>query len=71
MKNILPAFLAAAVGAIGFHAYYLSLDRAARCGWDTQLGRPTSDACRMTAEPALYDRDAREKLNDLVGNALR
>lgn len=71
MKNTVPILLAAAIGALGFHAYYLSLDRLDRCRWDNRIGVERSDACRLPPEPASYDRAGRAKLDALINDVAR
>ncbi|WP_129586145.1 hypothetical protein [Sphingomonas montana] len=60
------AIVAALIGAVGFHLYYLSMERDMRCAWDQRVGWESSDACRMPAAPAQYDRSARQRMNDLI-----
>jgi hypothetical protein len=66
MKIFVTVLLAALIGAVGFHLYYLSASRDERCTWDHRVGWRSSDACRMHAVPAQYDRAAQKKLDALI-----
>ncbi|GGE72332.1 hypothetical protein [Sphingomonas prati] len=66
MKTFVTVLLAALIGAVGFHLYYLSASRDERCTIDHRFGWRSSDACRMHAAPAQYDRDAQKRLDALI-----
>jgi hypothetical protein len=67
MRTLLVFAVGLLIGAAGFHAYYRSLDDAARCGWDHPLDDGGKRRCGA-GEVGGYSKRARGQLNQLIDN---
>jgi hypothetical protein len=55
------------IGAVAFHAYYLSAAPAKRCAWDHPFDDHRRAACVAAGLPG-YTKAARRELDELVGD---
>ena len=71
LRSLVVLAVGAVLGAVLFHAYYVGLDPAARCGWDHPFDDRARALCHepapTTAAPS-YGRKARRDLDGLIAN---
>jgi hypothetical protein len=68
MRTLIIFLLGLFLGAALFHLYYLEQAPAGRCRWDHPLDHAARSDCEAHATFKGYARDAREKLDSLIGN---
>ena len=68
MRILLVFILGLLIGAAGFHAYYVRLAPADRCGWDHPFSDGAREVCRERRTQGGYDAAARRALDTLIEN---
>jgi hypothetical protein len=70
MRTLILLLVGALLGAVAFHAYYLRLAPAARCGWDHPIDEEARASCRAASAATGahgYAAKARHDLDTLIG----
>jgi hypothetical protein len=67
MRSFLLVLFGALAGAGLFHAYYVNLSAASRCGWDHPFDDPAKAACIAQANFKGYGKNERREMDDLIG----
>lgn len=68
MRTLIVFLSGLLLGAALFHLYYLERAPAGRCRWDHPIDHAARSDCEARVTFKGYARDAREKLDSLIGN---
>ncbi len=68
MRTLIVFLSGLLLGAALFHLYYREQAPAGRCRWDHPIDHAARSDCEARATFKGYARDARDKLDSLIGN---